>query len=100
MFRKALEQHINQLTARLEEDRPANHEKELAKINELLTVATDGRFKRLLENQKKRLVSGKKSASDGADVRTRLDLLRSVFTTLKSHPEYNRTRKRRVKRNN
>lgn len=96
MFRKALSKHIEQLTQRLETPAASGHDKELAKIDELLQLATDGRFKRSLLSQKKRIMEGGNRSSDTGDVRKRLDLLRKVYVELKDHPEYGTGRRGRL----
>lgn len=98
MFRKALSKHIEQLTQRLEAPAAASNDKELAKIEELLQLASDGRFRRSLLSQKKRIMEGggSRSSSDTGDVRKRLDLLRKVYVELKDHPEYGAGRRGRL----
>ncbi len=97
MFRKALSKHIEQLTQRLEAPAAASNDKELAKIEELLQLASDGRFRRSLLSQKKRIMEGGGSrSSDSGDVRKRLDLLRKVYVELKDHSEYGPGRRGRL----
>jgi hypothetical protein len=97
MFRKALSKHIEQLTHRLEAPASASSDKELAKIEELLQLASDGRFKRSLMSQKARILAGGGNRStDTGDVRRRLDLLRKLYVELKDHPEYGAGRRGRL----
>ncbi len=96
MFRKALSKHIEQLTLRLQAPTAAGNDKELAKIEELLQLASDGRFRRSLLSQKKRIMEGGSRTVDNSDVRKRLDLLRKVYVELKDHPEYGAGRRGRL----
>ncbi len=94
MFRRALEQHIQQLTTTLENPASADRSEDIARIEALLASSSDGRFKRALNNAKKRLETAAPKV-DLADVRVRLDALRQVFLMLKDHPEYAFKRRRR-----
>ncbi len=98
MFRKALSRHIDQLTRRTEGGDAAHIDRQLAKLRDLLSVTTDGRFRRSLNTQIKRLEQDKAQGADVSDIRHRLEMLRKVYVELKDHPEYQARRGRRIPR--
>ncbi len=87
MFRRALEQHIQQLTSTIENPAGSDPSDDIAKIEALLASSTDGRFKRALNNAKKRMQTAAPKV-DLVDARQRLDALRQLFLQIKDHPDY------------
>lgn len=95
LFLKQLRLHREQLQKKLG-DRAPVVDQELAQTRQFLTSTKDPKWKSQLMKRIRHLEESRKTQPDRSDLEKRLKAINEVYDMVSSHPDYNKTRKRRV----
>jgi hypothetical protein len=96
MFLKQLKIHLDQLEKELGKT-GGNVDQELAQTRQFLSTTKDQKWKAQLIKRISQLEKSRKEGVDRKDVEARHKLVKELHELIKSHPDYNRVRKRRAK---
>ena len=95
LFLKQLRLHREQLQKKIG-DRSPVVEQELAQTRQFLSSTKDAKWKNQLIKRIKHLEGARKTQPDRSDLEKRLKAINEVYEMVQSHPDYNKTRKRRA----
>lgn len=98
MFLRQLKLHRDQLQHRLNRGGGQNVEQELAQTRQFLTATKDPKWRTQLIKRIKLLEQGQKSGEDHADLNRRFKMVDDLYQVVQHHPDYNKTRKRRTRK--
>lgn len=95
LFRKALEQHRQQLREKLTDANGASHEKELKDAKSFLNATKDVKFRKQIQKRIDQLEKQAKGETDATGLKATAMMLDQLWEHIKGKPEYFRTRKSR-----
>jgi hypothetical protein len=96
MFLQQVEKHLDQLKSKLSST-GKDVEIELAQTRQFLSSTKDRVWKNQLLKRIKKLEAEKKTVGDTKEVNERYLMVKALHERIASHPEYNKTRKKRAK---
>ena len=93
-FRQALNDHISDLSDRLEQNNGKMIEAEIEQVKKLLAMTKVPQMKRALNKQLARLQESIGKEADEKELRERLTRFQALWIDLSKHPEYQEKKRR------